>query len=36
MTSSFKKTKVKLYLSTSIDTLLMVGKGIKRGIYHSI
>ena len=34
--AALKKTKVKLYLSTSIDTLLMVGKGIKRGIYHSI
>ena len=34
--AALKKTKVKWYLSTSINTLLMVGKGLKEGIYHSI
>ena len=32
MASSFKKTKVKLDLLTDIDMLLMVEKGIRRGI----
>ena len=36
MTSSFKKTKVKLDLLTDIDMLLMVDKDIIRGIFHSI
>ena len=37
MASSFKKKiKVKLDLLTDIDMLLMVEKGIKRGICHSI
>ena len=36
MTSSFKKTKVKLDLLTDIDMLLMVEKGIRGGICHSI
>ena len=31
-----KKTKVKLDLSTDIDRLLMVEKGIRKGICHSI
>ena len=30
------ETKVKLDLSTDIDMLLMVGKGVKGGICHSI
>ena len=30
------KTKVKLYLLTHINMLLMVEKGIKRGICHAI
>ena len=30
------KTVVKLELSTNIDVLLMVQKGIRRGIYHAI
>ena len=36
MASSFKKTKVKLDLLTDIDMLLIVEKGIKGGICHSI
>ena len=36
MTSSFKKTKVKLGILTDIDKLLMVEKGIRGGICHSI
>ena len=36
MTSSFKKIKVKLDLLTDIDMLLMVEKGIRGGICHSI
>ena len=36
MASSLKKTKVKLDLLTDIDMLLMVGKGIRGGLYHSI
>ena len=35
-TSSFKKTKVKWDLLTDIGMLLMVEKGIKGGICHSI
>ena len=31
-----KKTKVYLDVSTNIDMLLMVEKGIRSGIYHSI
>ena len=34
--TAFKKTKVKLDLLIYIDTLLMVEKGIKGGICHSI
>ena len=33
---ALKKTKVKLDLLTDIDMLLMVEKGIRGGIYHSI
>ena len=33
---TLKKTKVKLYLLTDVDMLLMVEKGIRRGICHSI
>ena len=33
---ALKKTKVKLSLLTDIDMLLMVGKGIRGGIHHSI
>ena len=33
---AWQKTKVKLDLLTVIDMLLMVQKGIRRGIYHSI
>ena len=36
MAISFKKTKVKLDLLTDIDMLLMVEKGIRTGICHSI
>ena len=36
MASSFKKTEVKLDLLTDIDMLLMVERGITRGICHSI
>ena len=36
MTSSFKKTEVKLELLTDIDMLLMVEKGIRGGICHAI
>ena len=36
MTSSFKKTKVKLGPLTDIDMLLMVEKGIRGGTSHSI
>ena len=36
MASSFKKTKVKLDLLTDIDKLLMVEKGIRRGICQYI
>ena len=36
MASTFKKTKVKLDLLTDIDMLLIVEKGIKGGICHSI
>ena len=34
--AAFKKTKLKLDLLTDIDTLLMVEKGIRRGICHAI
>ena len=34
--AALKKTKVKLALLTYIDMLLMVEKGIRGGIYHSI
>ena len=33
---ALKKTKVKLDLLTEMDMLLMVGKGIRRGLCHSI
>ena len=33
---AFKKTKVKLDLLTEIDMLLIIEKGIRGGIYHSI
>ena len=36
MASSFKKTKVKLDLLTDMDMLLIVEKGIRGGICHSI
>ena len=36
MTSTLKKTKVKLDSLTDIDILLMAGKGIRSGIYHAI
>ena len=36
MTSTCKKSKVKLDLLTDIDMLLMVEKGIRGGKYHSI
>ena len=32
----FKKAKVKLNLSTDINRLLMVEKGIRGGIFHSV
>ena len=35
MASSFKNTEVKLELLIDIDMLLMVEKGIRRGIYHA-
>ena len=34
--AALKKTKVKLHLLTDIGLLLMVEKGIRGGIYHSI
>ena len=34
--AALKKTKVKLDLLTNIDMLLMIKKGIRGGIYHSI
>ena len=34
--ATLKKTKVKLDHLADIDMLLMVGKGIRGGIYHSI
>ena len=36
MTSLFKKTEARLELLTNIDMLLMVEKGIRGGICHSI
>ena len=36
MTISFKKIKVKLDFLTVIDILLMVEKGIRRRICHSV
>ena len=36
MVSSFKKTKVELEISIEIEMLLMVEKGIRGGICHSI
>ena len=36
MVSCFKKTKVRLNLSTDIDMLLMAEKSIRGGICHSI
>ena len=36
MAPAFKKTKVKLDLLTNIDMFLMVEKGIRQGICHSI
>ena len=36
MASSFKKTKVKLYFLTDINMLLMVEKGIREEMCHSI
>ena len=33
---ALKKTEVKLKLSTDIDIILMVEKGIRSGIYHSV
>ena len=35
-TAAWKKTRVKLDISTDISMLLMVEKGIRGGIYHSI
>ena len=34
--ASLKKMKIKLDLLTDIDMLLMVGKGFRRGICHSV
>ena len=34
--AALKKTKVKLDLLTDVDMLLMVVKGVRRGICHSI
>ena len=34
--AALKKSKVKLDLWTNIDMLLMIEKGIRGGIYHSI
>ena len=34
--AAFKKTRTKFNLSTDIDMLLMVEKGISRGICHTI
>ena len=34
--ASLKKTKIKLDLLTDIEMLLMVEKGVRGGIYHSI
>ena len=36
MASSFKKNKIKLDILTDNDMLLLVEKGIRRGISHSI
>ena len=36
MESSFKRHQVKLDLSTDISMLIMVEKGIRGGIFHSI
>ena len=36
MTSRFKKVKVKLYLLTDTDMLIMVEKDISVGICHTI
>ena len=36
MASNFKKTKVKVNFLIDIDLLLMVEKGIRERIYHSI
>ena len=36
MASSFKKGQVKLDLLTAIGTLLMVDKGIRGGVCHSV
>ena len=34
--ATLRKTKVKVGLLTDIDMLLMIEKGIRGGIYHSI
>ena len=36
MADSFKKTQVELDLLTDVDMLLMIDKGIKRGICNTI